>query len=172
MVARFFIVCAAFARHTGVCPALFMGRKAVQSQARQSAVSAALAYYAVTALVWPHKMQNPEQVGASQKIKQLRWLDHAIFGILVNMRYQIENPNSTPPLSAAAHIAWKKNYLQYQSDGKFILTTSPRGNQPHHQPDRHANRTLAARLAANAQQYAENAQNYVGCLPACAPLCQ
>ena len=65
------------------------------------------------------KCKTPTQAGVLQKIKQLRWQNHAIFGILVNIRYQIENPNSARPLLTAAHSACKKFYLQYQSDGKF-----------------------------------------------------
>ena len=42
----------------------------------------------------------------------------AIFGILVNIRYQVEKSNSVTPPQAAAHLARKKFYLQYQSDGE------------------------------------------------------
>jgi hypothetical protein len=72
------------------------------------------------------KMQNPGTDRGFAKNKQLRWLDHAIFGILVNIRYQIENPNSSTTILTAAHIALKNFYVQYQKDGELSRQSETR----------------------------------------------
>ena len=57
------------------------------------------------------KYETPTKAGVSQKIKQLRWLNHATSGILVNIRYQFEKSNSALQPRQPQHIMHVKNFI-------------------------------------------------------------